>query len=72
MQPLSSCYNVCLSDMNEPTEYCRVKKMVSLSGMVICTLESVEKFCYLGDMRQLLHADGGVDSAVVARVRYAQ
>ncbi|XP_065321208.1 uncharacterized protein LOC135928678 [Gordionus sp. m RMFG-2023] len=32
------------------------------------TLEKVDKFCYLGDM---LNADGGVDSAVVARIRQA-
>ncbi|XP_065319783.1 uncharacterized protein LOC135927603 [Gordionus sp. m RMFG-2023] len=32
------------------------------------TLEKVGKFCYLGDM---LNADGGVDSAVVARVSQA-
>jgi len=31
-------------------------------------LEKVDKFCYLGDM---LEADGGCDSAVTARVRYA-
>ena len=31
-------------------------------------LEKVDKFCYLGDM---LDADGGCDSAVTARVRYA-
>ena len=31
-------------------------------------LESVGKFCYLGD---LLNADGGADSPVVARVRCA-
>ena len=30
--------------------------------------EYVEKFCYLGDM---INADGGADSAVVARVRSA-
>ena len=29
-------------------------------------LERVGKFCYLGDM---LNADGGVDSAAVARIR---
>ncbi|CAK9295936.1 unnamed protein product [Gordionus sp. m RMFG-2023] len=32
------------------------------------TIEKVDKFCYLGDM---LNADGGVDSAVVARIRQA-
>ena len=32
------------------------------------TLESLGKFCYLNNM---LNADGGVDSAVVARVRCA-
>ena len=32
------------------------------------SLEKVDKFCYLGDM---LHADGGCDSAVTARVRSA-
>ena len=32
------------------------------------SLEKVDKFCYLGDM---LHADGGCDSAVTARVRPA-
>ncbi|XP_065319059.1 uncharacterized protein LOC135927050 [Gordionus sp. m RMFG-2023] len=32
------------------------------------TLEKVDKFCYLGDM---LIEDGGVDSAVVARIRQA-
>jgi len=31
-------------------------------------IEKVDKFCYLGDM---LNADGGCDSAVMARVRYA-
>ena len=31
-------------------------------------LESVGKFCYLGDM---VNADGGADSAVVVRVRRA-
>ena len=31
-------------------------------------LEGIEKFCYLGDM---ISADGGADSAVVARVRSA-
>ncbi|XP_065321326.1 uncharacterized protein LOC135928791 [Gordionus sp. m RMFG-2023] len=32
------------------------------------TLEKLDKFCYLGDM---LNADGGVDSAVVAKIRLA-
>ena len=32
-------------------------------------LESVGKFCYFGDM---LNADGGADSAVVARVRCSE
>ena len=29
------------------------------------SLEKIDKFCYLGDM---LHADGGCDSAVTTRV----
>ena len=32
------------------------------------SLERVDKFCYLGDM---LDADGGCDSALIARVRSA-
>jgi len=32
------------------------------------SLEKVDKFCYLGDM---LDADGGCDSAVTARVKFA-
>ena len=42
------------------------KGMVSISGMVI--IWSMGKFCYLGYM---LNADGGANSAVVARVRCA-
>jgi hypothetical protein len=57
---------VCRKCLGSMRDGCPVEKRVIIGEEV--ELEKVRKLCYLGDMPD---ADGGVNSAVMTRVRYA-